>query len=30
MYPVFSHSVGEVLFMSASRTLLQYIAKIRK
>jgi len=30
MYPFFNESVGEVLVTSACRTLLQYIAKIRK
>jgi len=30
MYPVFIDSVGEVLLTSVCRTLLQYIAKIRK
>jgi len=30
MYPLFNDSVGDVLFTSVARTLLQYIAKIRK
>jgi len=30
MYPVFNDTVGEVLFTLPSRTLLQYLAKIRR